>query len=262
MTFFSEQGGTPMELFGPLHWTLTLIVIASILLLYIFRRPLRAMKHKTKKIICASCAAILFANMTIYYAGLVLVGEYSIKRHLPLEFCFITGYLLMYILISNNRKLYRIVFYYTIIGPVPAMIWPNVTGVFDRYIFYQFIISHHFMIIVSFYLLIVMRYHVYARDTIPALICGNIVFTLVYILNINWGTNYIMSAGLPEHMLTMYPFLRYFNHPFFWLEVCGFAFLGFGILVSWLLQGRPKHATRASIPVNKNKKALPAKNAR
>ena len=240
LQFFSEQGGEQMPLFGPLHLILTLIVVAAVLLMYHFRAALRAMQHKTKK---------MFANMTIYYGGLMLCGEYSIKRHLPLEFCFITGYLLMYILVTNSRKLYRIVFYYTIIGPLPAMIWPNVSGVGTRYVFSQFIISHHFMILVSFYLMIAMRYHVYARDTVPALVAGNIVFTAVYILNINWGSNYIMSAGLPAHMLKMYPFLRYFNHPFFWLEVCGVAFLAIGVLISWLLQGRPKmKRIRPAIP--------------
>ena len=249
LRFFSEQGGEQMQLFGPLHLILTAAVVVAVLLMYRFRSALRSMSHRAKKVICRTCAAILFANMTVYYLGLMLCGEYSVKRHLPLEFCFITGYLLMYILISNNRRLYRIIYYYTIIGPLPAMIWPNVSGVGTRYIFYQFIISHHFMILVSFYLLIVMRYHVYVRDTLPALLCGNIVFTLVYILNINWGSNYIMSAGLPAHMLEMYPFLRYFNHPFFWLEICGFAFPAIGVFLSWLLQGRPKlKKVRSSIP--------------
>ncbi len=253
LTFFSEKGGEQMTLFGPLHWILTLVVIAGVVLLYHYREPLRNMSLKTKKIISWTCSIILFVNMTVYYVGLMLVGEYSVKRHLPIEFCFITGYLLMYILISNNRRLYRIVFYYTIIGPMPAMIWPNVSGVGTRYIFYQFIISHHFMILVSFYLLIVRRYHVYARDTVPALACGLIVFTAVYILNINWGTNYIMSAGLPKHMLELYPILAYFDSPFFWLVLCGAAFLAIGVLISWLLQGRPKlKRVRWSIPATRS----------
>lgn len=240
LQFFSEQGGEQMQLFGPLHWILTLTVVAGVVLMYYYREALRNMSLRTKRIISYTCSGILFANMTIYYVGLIFVGEYSFKRHLPIEFCFITGYLLMYILIANNRKLYRIVFYYTIIGPMPAMIWPNVSGVGTRYIFYQFIISHHFMILVSFYLMIARRYHVYARDTVPALACGLIVFTGVYILNINWGTNYIMSAGLPKHMLELYPILAYVDSPFFWLVLCGIAFLAIGVLISWLLQGRPK----------------------
>lgn len=49
LRFFSEQGGEQMPLFGPLHLILTLAVVLGVVLMYHFRKPLRAMPHKTKK---------------------------------------------------------------------------------------------------------------------------------------------------------------------------------------------------------------------
>lgn len=249
MDFFSLKQGMQFELFGPLHFSLLAFVLVATVLIYTFREKLRAFGHF--KLLSWIFAIILFMNMTIYYGGLMLTGDYDIKLHLPLEFCFITGYILMYVLISKNQKIYSIIFYYTIIGPMPAMLWPNLSGTWDRYVFYQFIISHHFMILVSFYCIIVFQYEVRARDAIKAFICGNAVFLSVSVLNYFWGSNFIMAAKLPDHIVKLFPFVKYINYPVFWLEVCGIAFMFFGVWLAKLFQ-RDKRIDKkaASAPTN------------
>lgn len=66
-------------------------------------------------------AAIFFINMLLLYLFFVLKGVYSWKLHLPLHLCFISGYLFMYVLVTGNQKLFRSVYFFTWIGPLPAM---------------------------------------------------------------------------------------------------------------------------------------------
>lgn len=239
MEFFGSTPGMPFTLFGALYFALLFIVLGITLLMYKYRMKLRQSSHK--KAMRYIFAAILFANMTIYYGGLMLVGEYDIKKHLPLEFCFITGYILLYILISNNKNnLYSVLYYCTLIGPLPAMLFPNLLGSFDRYVFYQFVISHHVMLLISFYCIIVLQYKVEVKSSIKAFLYGNVVFILVSMLNSVWGSNYIMQQKLPDHIIELFPFVTYFNHPAFWLEACGLLMLIPGILLARKFQGDTK----------------------
>ncbi len=235
MEFFSSSTGVPFVLFGPLYFALLAAVVVLSLYMYKIREKLRRFKYN--KILSYLFAGILFANMTIYYVSLMAIGEYNVKKHLPLEFCFITGYILMYILITNNKNnFFTTLFYCTLIGPLPAMIFPNLSGSYDRFIFYQFIISHHFMLLVSFYCIIVFEYKVEAKSAMKAFLYGNILFISVSILNTLWGSNYIMQQKLPDHIIKMFPFVTYFDYPFFWLEACGLLMLMPGVWLANKLQ--------------------------
>lgn len=234
MLFFSESPGIPFVLFGSLHWLLLIGTFLAAVLMYLYRKRLRQFRYKRQ--LCCFFAAVLFLNMAVYYIGLALAGDYDIKRHLPLELCFVTGYLLMFVLVTGNRNLYRIVYFFTIVGPLPAMIWPNLSGTFDRYVFYQFIISHHIMLLISLYCMIVLEYRVQRRDAFRAFLYGNGFFLLISIINTLWGSNYVMEQKLPDHILQLYPFLVYFNVPFFWLELCGSVFILVALGISVLLQ--------------------------
>lgn len=228
MTFFSTTPGIKFILFGPLYFALLIGVVLITFLMYKFRFKLRKTKHK--KFFRYLFAGILFTNMTIYYADLIIRGKYNIKYHLPLEFCFITGYILMYILVTNNKKNYfSTLFYCTLIGPLPAMILPEISQSYDRFIFYQFVISHHFMLLVSFYCIIVLQYNVETKSALKAFLYGNVVFISVSILNNVWGSNYIMQQKLPNHIIRLFPFVAHFNHPAIWLELCGSLMLIPGI---------------------------------
>lgn len=219
MPFFSETTGIPFDVFGPLHLFLLAFVAVGTALLYYFREPLR--KFKYNNVLRYLFAGTLFTNMTVYYISLWLMGYYDVRKHLPLEFCFITGYIFMYILLTKNRKLYRVIYFFTVVGPLPAMLWPNLSGSFDRFIFYQFFISHHLMILMSFYTLIVLGYHVTFKDTFRAMGWAALLFGSVYGINLIFGTNYIMQNKLPDTVLNLYPFLRDFDVPIFWLLLCG-----------------------------------------
>lgn len=213
--------GTPnrLELFGGLHIGLSAAFVLLYIALFAFRGRIAKLGHfKAVRMIMAS---VLLGNMAIHYISKIVLGVWTFEVDLPFHLCFITNFFMIYILYSNNRgNLYRIVYFFTFIGPLPAMIWPDLNSSYDSYIFYQFIISHHVMLLCSLYCLCVLKYETSVRSVLPTVIIGNLLVGAVMIFNMNFGTNYIMMNELPAQLYEVYPFLHALP-PLMWLELVG-----------------------------------------
>ena len=225
--FFSKIGNIEFEMFGWTHLAIIAITIVLIVLLVLFKDKLKKWNKKEK--IRYIFAAILFLNMLIYYMSLIITKQFDYTTDLPLHLCYITNFFMMYILISGNRKLYKIIYFFTFIGPLPSIIWSDLAVSYDRFIFYQFIISHHIMLLSSLYLLLVLDYVVEAKYIFPTIIIGNAFVILMAIFNYFVGSNYVMLTSLPTNVVNIYPWLNVLPAPV-WLELIGII----AILISYI----------------------------
>lgn len=221
MDFFSKEllNDPGLKLFSPLHIGISAVFIILLALIVVFRKKLRNLGHFT--VIRRTAATILFANMFVHYAMRIILGIWSIEEDLPLHICFVTNFFMMYILFTDNKHgLYRVIYFFTLIGPLPAIVWPDLHRGPSGWVFYQFIISHHFLVLVSAYCLFVLGYEVNVKSAIAAFFIGNGYVGLMAILNRILGTNYVMLDGLPNQLYEVYPFLNAMP-AFFWLELVG-----------------------------------------
>lgn len=211
-----------MEIFGGLHIGISAFFLAAAVLIFIFRKRLARLDGK---IVRRVMAGILTANMLIHYVSRLILGIWSFGEDLPLHICFVTNFLLIYILLTDDKLgLFRVVYYFTLIGPLPAMIWPDLSYSWQSYTFWQFVISHHFMLLCSLFCMFVFGYSVRLRSIFPAFFFGNIYIGAVWIFNAAFGTNYIMMEELPQQLYEIYPFLDRLP-PLAWLELVGAAVL-------------------------------------
>ena len=204
--FFAGIGNTSFYMFNNFHIFLILSLIVLAILLFINRNNLKQFKYKEQ--VRYVMATILLLNMIIYYIGLFATKTFDIMEDLPLHLCFVTNFFMIYVLYRGDRKLYKIVYFFTFIGPLPAIIWSDLTYTYDVFEFWQFIICHHVMLLTSLYLLFVLDYTVEAKYMIRAFTIGILYICVINVLNIIFGTNYIMLTSLPENTLNLYPFLR------------------------------------------------------
>lgn len=222
--FVNEKIGIPFHKFDLTHICLSLLLIICLFIIYKKRNELPKIKNKKRLKIIFS--VILITNMCILYGTYMYYGVWDYKMHLPLHLCFITGNLYAIAAIFDLKALYRIVYFLVFIGPLPAIIWPDNTSCFDNYLWYHYIISHHGLFIFSFFTYYMDKVKITKRDLINTLLVGNIIFFSMAIFNNIFGTTYIMTNELPEHILTLYPFLRSINNPILVLEFVGMlAFL-------------------------------------
>lgn len=221
--FLDEVVGIPFKLFGIIHFSCIALLIFLLVLVYKNRNKIRNIKNKKKvKLIIF---AILMSNMLIWYGSYIYYGIYDIKIHLLLHFCFIAGNLFMLYLITGWKKLYKIAFFFTFIGPLPAVIFPDLISSFDAFIFYQYFISHHLLMVFSYFVLYMDDFIIEIKDGISAFIAGNILFITMMNINEIFGTNYIMSKRLPEHIYNLFPVFNYIN-PFIILELTCIIVIG------------------------------------
>lgn len=235
--FFTEIGGTPFVLFGSLHMFISIVTIVMALLIFIYRDKLKTLKWKEN--IRYILAGVMFTNMSVYYISKIILKTYDWKIDLPLHFCFITGFTFMYLLITGNKELYKVIYFFTFVGPITAIIWPDIKFGYDRLIFWQFVISHHFMLLSSMYVLTVLEYKICKKDILKAYVVGNTIVVIMAMFNGIFKTNYIMMGQLPEHIYRIYPFVKYMP-PLFWLELVALGAMAIAYIPAYLINRSEK----------------------
>lgn len=231
--FFRREVGYDggLEMFGALHIGISAFFLILYAVVMIFRFKLRRFGHFEK--IRRGMAVILLLNMLIHYIGRTAIGEWRLSEDLPLHICFVTNFFMMYILYTGNRHgLFSVVYYFTLIGPLPAAVFPDLSRTWSGFLFWQFIISHHVMLLFGLYCAFVLEYKTSLKHAYLAFLLGNAYVAAISVFNKVFGTNYIMLGELPERLYRTLPFL-YSLPAFVWLELAGI----FSIAAAYALQG-------------------------
>lgn len=216
--FLDEVVSIPFHLFGIIHFGCLAILIFLLIAIYRNRNKIKQIKNKKK--IKIAMFILLMINMLIWYGSYIYYGIYDIRIHLPLHFCFIAGNLFMLYLITGWKSLYKVTFFFTFIGPLPAVLFPDLVSSFDAYIFYQYFISHHLLMVFSYFTFYMDDITITYKDAVKTFIWGNILFITMMNVNEIFGTNYIMSKKLPDHIYELFPIFQTI-HPFIILEITG-----------------------------------------
>jgi hypothetical integral membrane protein (TIGR02206 family) len=219
--FIDEIAGAPFVLFGLTHFILVITTIIFSVIMHKNRNKLYSINKNKKRKISLFLITFLFINMTIYYLSLAYYGHYDWKVHLPLHLCFISGYLFMYSVLTNKINIYKIVYFFAFIGPIPAILLPDLKSGFDSFLFYQQVISHHVFLLSSLFIFYAYNVDIKIKDMFKSLIVGLGIFSVMYIFNSILETNYIMQNKLPDHVLKLFPFLVDYGHPIYVLLSSG-----------------------------------------
>ncbi len=227
--FVDEVVKVPFQMFGSVHFFITVATIVLFAGIVFFRNEIKKIPDKWKERIRIFILLVLYLNMAIYYNGYAHYGVYNVKVHLPLHLCFIGGFSFMYALLTKNVKVYKFAYFISFVGPLPAMIWPDLKSV-DSYVFFQYIISHHFYLLSTVFIYYLYDIKITKKDMWKIFWITNGIILFMAIFNQTFGTNYIMLKGLPERFLNLYPFLRNLDHPILLLELSGII----GMYISYL----------------------------
>lgn len=209
--YFSLESDFSLSFFGPIHLMLILITIVTILIIYKKRENLKKYTW-IKKVI----PLVLLSNMVIYILGAIVTNQFDIKLHLPIHYCYITGFAFMYMLTKNKENWFNTLYYAIFFCTITVIIFMDPSITYDRYEFILLIISHHFLLISSFYTLYVLDYKVNKDGYKSFLIYSIIVYLIVFIINQLLGTDYIFNESLPLFIYDYLPFVKLLP-PLVWL---------------------------------------------
>lgn len=223
--FVNENPKLLFEQFGLIHNIFNVIPVIGLILIYINRNKIAKIpKEKSKKFLKIS-AIIMLLNMIIFTVGFLWYGCFDYTKHLPLHLCFIANYMFMYGILFEKDWILKYTIFLCFIGPIPAILWPDMVSTIDNYEWWQYVISHHFFILVSFYSYYALGYKVELKNYIKTFIFTNFLMLIMYPFNLTFNTNYIFSTKIPDNVMALYPWLKYFP-PMLTLEVVGLLISG------------------------------------
>ena len=211
--------------FGLIHNIFSIIPVIFLILIYINRNKIAKIPKEKSKRILKICAVILLLNMIIFTVGFLYYGVFDYKKHLPFHLCFIANYMFMYGILFEKEWILKYTIFLCFIGPIPAILWPDMVSTIDNFEWWQYVISHHFFIIVSFFSYYALGYKVEFSNYIKVFIFTNFLMFIMYPFNLIFDTNYIFSTEIPDNVMVLYPWLKYFP-PMLTLEVVGLVISG------------------------------------
>lgn len=225
--FVNENPQFLFKPFGLIHNLFTIGAILIAVIIFLKRNKIaKISRDKTQRILKIS-AFILLVNMIIYTFGNLYFGSFDYKTMLPFHLCFIANYLFMFGILFNKESILKMTFFISFIGPIPAILWPDLISTIDNFNFWQLIISHHFFMNMSLFSYYALGYVVEKKDYIKIFILLNVLLLLSWPLNKLLDTNYIFTNYIPENVVELYPFIVKFP-PLLVLELLG-------LLISFLI---------------------------
>ena len=221
--FVNEYPHFIFKPFGLIHNIFTILAFTAAIIIYLNRNKISKIeKDKTWKVLRIS-SVILLLNMIIYTFGNLYFGSFNYKEMLPFHLCFITNYLFMIGSFFKKENIFHITIFLSFLGPIPAILWPDLVSTIDNFNFWQLVISHHVFMNISLFSYYALNYHVTFKDFKKTYLIYAILVLISYPLNKMFDTNYIFTNYIPGNVVELYPFLKPI-HPFVIMLIFSFFF--------------------------------------
>lgn len=154
--FFSDDVGRVFEPFSFLHILLFILIIAGIVLLYVFRERIR--NHPKERYIAKGMALFALIWEFALYAWKLGNGFRDPVDILPIGLCAFTLYFGMFALFFKKKIVFEIGYFWTW-GALASVLFPDITYSIDRFRFYQFMIGHMFFFFMYIYMIFVYQWY-------------------------------------------------------------------------------------------------------
>jgi hypothetical integral membrane protein (TIGR02206 family) len=153
--FFSAEPNLPrFTLFSLQHIIPLVILITLVALLFLYKDKIKA--YKNEKYIRYTIAAILLISDLSIYVWRISTNTFNVSSSMPLHLCTITAYVLMYVLVSKNQRIFNILFYAGFAGAIMALVNPEFGGFnYTQYRYYEFMIIHSALVIGLLYMVVI-----------------------------------------------------------------------------------------------------------
>ncbi|MBX4147410.1 YwaF family protein [Paenibacillus lautus] len=174
-----------------------MVFIALGLLLYLFRTVIASSTSLQKSVRWGLLAALSLpeASLHIWYAS---TGIWDPATSLPLELCSLTLFLSIAILLTDERRLYPLVYFAGIGGALQAILTPNLGYPFPHFRFFHFFVVHIAIILTALYMTWVRGYRPTWKSIGWTMVFLNVSAFVVGLVNLAVGSNYMFLMRKPD----------------------------------------------------------------
>ncbi len=196
--FSSEYAKEAFKLFDSTHIiTLTILVAVNILLFLLLKR--RGGKKAKKHFRYILAAFIAFADI-LFYVFSYISGNLSVRHALPLHICDLAVILSVIMLLTGNRFVYEITYFWGLAGSLQAIITPDLAPYnFPHYIFFSFFILHSVVITSVLYMTLIEGYRPAFISILKTLAFTNLYAAAIAVVNLLLDSNYLFLCRKPHN---------------------------------------------------------------
>ena len=218
--------GPQFIMFGRVH---VLSIVVSVLVCMFLPACISTLKSKTVDKIVFYLSLLVMFNIVVWMYLEWIAGTFDIRSHLPLHLCRVANILLPIMVLTKNKTLYNVLYYWSLSGIFQALLTPDISQTFPHYHFFRFFITHNVMIFV----IILYSMHRNFRPTMSgmwtSLIYMNIFLLIVFVINTFLGSNYFWIMEKPP-MASLLDYLGPWPWYIFWAEFVAIIHFAFAYL--------------------------------
>ena len=193
--FAGNYPGPAFEFLGTAHLAALAVLVLLNLLLLTFRKADEATKQRVRWIM----ALVLWGNEIAWHTWNAAVGKWTLQTMLPLQVCSVLVWVGALMLVTKNYRIYEFMYLMGIGGAMQALATPDL-GIygFPHFRFFQTFISHGLIVTSAIYMTVVEGFRPTWMSLVRVAVWMNIYMVIVYLININLGSNYLMINGKPS----------------------------------------------------------------
>ena len=194
--FAYDYAGPPFELYGAGHlFALGVIGALLALLVWGWKDPSDRARLRARWLIIG---AMLVAKLS-WHTWNAVHGSWSVQQHLPLHICSISGWALIYILLTRDHRVYEIIFFVGIAGAGQALLQPE-AGAYGLPHFraLQTLTGHGLVVLGLVYATTIEGMRPTWGSVWRTMIALNVYLVVITSINYLLGSNYMYTLAKPS----------------------------------------------------------------
>jgi hypothetical integral membrane protein (TIGR02206 family) len=186
------------ELIEPLSslWWKGIIICFVVISLLILLLRNKSIEFKEKTSTYFAYLAIIFYVSTNIFA--LIIGNWTIQDFLPLHLCNISYFICILVLLNKKQWMYEWTLLLAMPSALNALITPELIWGSSNWHIFEYYFMHGILILVPLYLMFIMNYKLRIFSWWKTFLRAQIVFVIVYSLNLILDTNYMFLLSKPE----------------------------------------------------------------
>jgi hypothetical integral membrane protein (TIGR02206 family) len=185
------------ELIEPLSslWWKGIIICFVVISLLILLLRNKSIEFKEKTNSYFAYLSIIFYVSTIIFA--LIIGNWTIQDFLPLHLCNISYFICILVLLNKKQWMYEWTLLLAMPSALNALITPELIWGSTNWYIFEYYFMHGSLILVPLYLMFVMNYKLRIFSWWKTFLRAQIVFVIVFLLNLILDTNYMFLLSKP-----------------------------------------------------------------
>lgn len=222
---------TNFHLFGAAHF----LILAAVVLLAAALAVAQRRFFKASRRLRIGLAIFLLADAAAWYSHLAVTGTHIFPGQLPLELCDVTLYLMAFVLLTLNRGVFDVAYYWSLAGSTMALLTPNLWEHFPSFTTVQFFIAHGLVVSAALYLVWSRQIRPQRGSVVRAMIAVNLLALFDGAFDAVFRTDYMYLRAKPANV-SLLSYLGPWPWYVLWAEPVA---LGLFLLLYWPFRRRP-----------------------